>query len=648
MTKSREPIPSPAKLLALVAAMAVVPLVALGWLGWRMLQQDRALEAERLRERLDSAASLVARDIDRRLAEWEAAAADDRALLPADATWLLFDSTGVVRTRGVPIPYVPDVAIADEPAATFTAAEALEFRGGDLPKACAAYRASAGSSNPAVRAGALMRWARCLRKQQRPREALDVYVALATMAATPVGGAPADLVARRERVELLKSTGDTAAAAREASDLRSALAAGRFRIDRATFDFYRESADWPVLDANDPTVGLADAVDATWPAAHAQREGRAASTSGAIEYAAVWRPAAGGSTVLLVGRADGVLAGARRLAGDLQLRLALELAAERLTSGVMSSGDALVERVFRDPALPWSLRLTAADPTSVDTAATARRNLFVAAFALMALVVLGASYAVVRAVNTQLAVARLKSNFVAAVSHEFRTPLTAMCHLTEMLEEGGAPPNRLADYYRALGRESRRLRTMVESLLDFGRIESGRHTYAFAEVDAIDLVKQVVDEARDRSATAARRVRWLPPACGATRPAPRVRADQEALALAVRNLVDNALKYSPDTAPVSLSVATDGRLVRIAVEDAGPGISAREQREIFHRFVRGAAARAMNVMGTGIGLAMASEIVKAHGGEVTVDSVLERGSTFTIALPALAASVAPLHVPAAS
>jgi signal transduction histidine kinase len=189
---------------------------------------------------------------------------------------------------------------------------------------------------------------------------------------------------------------------------------------------------------------------------------------------------------------------------------------------------------------------------------------------------------------------------------------------------------------------------MVENLLDFGRFESGRHSYVFDDIDPVALVARVVDEVRERSAATALRMRWLPPACDSSGPAPRVRADREALALAIRNLIDNALKYSPDTAPVSVSMATDERQVRIAIEDAGPGISPTEQREVFQRFVRGAAARAMNVTGTGIGLAIASDIVKAHGGNVTVESVLQRGSTFTIVLPSAAPLTTPLQVPVAS
>ena len=104
--------------------------------------------------------------------------------------------------------------------------------------------------------------------------------------------------------------------------------------------------------------------------------------------------------------------------------------------------------------------------------------------------------------------ARLQSDFVAAVSHEFRSPLTAMCHLTEMLEDGGTPPERLPDYYRALGAR-RRLHAMVENLLDFSRVDAGRRAYQFVDTDAAELVSRVVQECRDQTPSTANRVECL-------------------------------------------------------------------------------------------------------------------------------------------
>jgi signal transduction histidine kinase len=596
-----------------------------------MLEQDQALEFDRLRTRLEQGATLIAQDLDRRLAEWETISGDRAAQVPQQSVLIRFDSSGVVGVWGTPIPYVPEVSTQDEPAAMFEAAEALEFRARDLPAACAAYRTNTGSREPMIRAGALMRWARCLRKQERPREALEAYATLATLGDVSAGGAPSELVARFERVRILTSLGETATAQAEQSRLRAALDSGRFRIDRATFQFFG---------GTDNFSELAAAVQALWTVTHGRPEGRSTWKSDSTVYAAVWRTDEASVTALLVGPLSSLIRNAQEIADGLGLQLSLDDLATQPPSA--ADGAPVLQRLIRDPALPWSLRVAVADPATAVAVTGARRRLFLAGFGLMTIVVLCASFVVVRAVQKQLAVARLKSEFVAAVSHEFRTPLTAMCHLTELLEDGHADSPRLPEYYRALGRESRRLRTLVERLLDFGRIESGRHTYVLTDVDAAHLTREVVEEIREQSTSAAQPVRWVAPSASSS--VTHIHADRDAVCLALRNLIDNALKYSSDNDPVGVSVGMDGGFVRIAVEDAGPGISAHEQRDIFSRFVRGEAARAMNVKGTGIGLALASEIAKAHGGSVSVNSVVDQGSTFTLSIPVRAATPAQIPV----
>jgi signal transduction histidine kinase len=113
----------------------------------------------------------------------------------------------------------------------------------------------------------------------------------------------------------------------------------------------------------------------------------------------------------------------------------------------------------------------------------------------------------------------------------------------------------------------------------------------------------------------------------------RVEADPEAIRVALRNLVDNALKYSPGEPAVWVECGVDDHYVAIRVRDRGPGVSGAERRKIFRRFVRGSAARATNAKGSGVGLAMVRHIVAAHGGEITVASEPGKGSVFTMLLP---------------
>ena len=261
------------KLPALFVIIAGIPLAAFGWLGWRLLEQDRALDNQRQRERLENAAGLVARELDRGLGAWEdllpAVAQGSPVALPADAVALVFDASGVRYDRGVRPPYYPLVTAAPEPSASvFAAAEVQEFRDGDLAAAAESYRRLASSKDQRVRAAALMRLARCLRKQQRFRDALAVYETLAAMRDAAVAGSPAELVARRERIALLQMIGDPDAASREAAALSSALRDGRYRLDRATFDFYSESTPAHVPDSS--ALELAHAIEEWWPVWHQQ------------------------------------------------------------------------------------------------------------------------------------------------------------------------------------------------------------------------------------------------------------------------------------------------------------------------------------------------------------------------------------------
>jgi two-component system phosphate regulon sensor histidine kinase PhoR len=634
---------SPVKLLALFVLLAGVPLVALGWLGWQLVARDRALDAQRIRERLENAAALVAAELDRSLITWDsllpAAARRDSVLLPANAVFLLFDSRGVLHQQGIRLPYYPAVYVrsADD-AALFADAEMQEFGlERNLPKALAAYRALAGSRDKSVRGAALMRLARALRQDQRVQEALAAYGELAALSGTPVAGSPAELLGRRERLALLRAIRDEDGAAREAALLTEALSEGRFLIDRATYDFFKESLPGvqPLAAEHVAATRFAIALEELWPKFLQHAGGRAAWTIEAetAAFAAVWQRTTRG-TAVIVGAIDDVLAPAREITEKLGVRVTLQDSTGRAAWGTPPASDGHITRSAAETGLPWTMHVTLVDRSSIDDVASSRRRLFGAGFALMVLIMAAAGYVVFRSVNRELTVARLQSDFVAAVSHEFRTPLTAMCHLTEMLEQGETPAERLPLYYRALGKESRRLHGMVESLLDFGRLESGRHTYELSSMDATEFVRRTVQEFRDQSGSGGHRVELLQPnARGCTL---HIRADRDALTVAVRSLLDNAVKYSPAGSPVTVCLESRDGFVGIAIQDNGAGIPQDEQRAVFKKFTRGAAARRLNVKGTGIGLTMAAEIVKAHGGRLELVSEAGAGARFTIVLPAFA------------
>jgi two-component system phosphate regulon sensor histidine kinase PhoR len=631
---------APARLVILFVLVVGIPLGVLGWAAWRIVDEDRARGADELRTRLSNAAQAAAAELDRGLASWEerlpAAVAGEARAIPSGASVLVFDAQGVVARHGAALLYHPRVAaprVASD--AVFSDIERTKEYQGHLEEAATLYRQMARSDDPHVRAGALLRLARSLGSRQRFGEALTAYEQLAAMGSTPVGisGDPSELAARKARLLLFEKTGNGEAKQREAALLGAALSDGRFLIDRATFEAY--STDLPLALPSK----LHEAVEDLWPQWQRQPAGRA-GRQGEATVVAVWRPVQDG-TAAMVGSLDLLMASASASFRDPDLRVALEDSAARAIWGAFFTDGTEARRSLRENGLPWTLRVTA-DAAAMAGDSVARRNLMAAGFGLMALVIAAASYFVFRALTREFRVARLQSEFVAAVSHEFRTPLAAMRHLTDLLEEGDVPPDRLASFYRGLGKETRRLHAMVESLLDFAKLESGRRVYDMRDSDASELAGAVVGEFREQHPSAASRIEWFQPAAE-----PRIRADREALALAIRNLLDNAVKYSPESSTVSVSVDSRDGCAHIAVTDRGMGLANQERRDIFRRFVRGRAAKALNVKGTGIGLTMAQEIVNAHGGRIAVASEPGQGSQFTIVLPlAPDALAAPASAPA--
>jgi signal transduction histidine kinase len=227
-----------------------------------------------------------------------------------------------------------------------------------------------------------------------------------------------------------------------------------------------------------------------------------------------------------------------------------------------------------------------------------------------------------------LSVARLKSDFISAVSHEFRTPLATLHQLTENLAEGRVSgEKRLHEYYKTQARATGRLTRLVDRLLDFGRMEAGAFQYRPEKVELDELVRSVVDEFEHVASTTGHRLELsiapdLKP----------IRVDREVLAQAIWNILDNAIKYSPGRPTVWIEVTREDSNAAIRIRDEGPGISMKERKFLFEKFVRGAAARSGTVKGTGIGLAMADNIVRAHKGNILLESTPGQGSTFTILL----------------
>lgn len=237
-------------------------------------------------------------------------------------------------------------------------------------------------------------------------------------------------------------------------------------------------------------------------------------------------------------------------------------------------------------------------------------------------------------VNKELALARLKSDFVSNVSHELRTPLALIRLYAETLELGRIKTQeKTQDYYRIIRKESERLTSLINNILDFSRIEAGAKEYDFRETDIADLVRNTLDTYRfqiEQQGFAFEQ--------SIESDIPPVHVDREAIARALVNLVNNSLKYSTDEKFLCVKLYRENGALKLEVIDRGIGITRREQSKIFEKFYRTGDALVHNTKGSGLGLALVRHITLAHGGEVAVESTPGKGSKFTLSLPLIKAT----------
>ncbi len=221
----------------------------------------------------------------------------------------------------------------------------------------------------------------------------------------------------------------------------------------------------------------------------------------------------------------------------------------------------------------------------------------------------------------------MRRTFVGDVSHELRTPIASIAAAAETLSDGEPDEVESAHLLRLIRRQSDRMRALIDDLMDLAQIESGAVELQREHMSIGALLKEA---AQDFEASAAERKIGIRVNIEG---APIVSGDKRRLSQVVHNLLDNAIKFSPDGAVVVLRTAAVPEGVTMAVADQGPGIPRTEQDRIFQRFYQVDRSRSKIRPGTGLGLAIVKHIVLLHGGSVEVESTLGRGSTFTVKLP---------------
>jgi len=294
-------------------------------------------------------------------------------------------------------------------------------------------------------------------------------------------------------------------------------------------------------------------------------------------------------------------------------------------------GDAprLLSVGFRERLPDWRLAVYQTPAGSPRQAVRRQVMLFTAALGVLVAVIVAGIVMTWRLMRRETEMARLKSDFVANVSHDLKTPLSVIRMFGETLEMGRVTDEgRRQEYYRVITREGERLSRLIDNVLDFSRIEGGRQTYDMAPTPVEPLIRSTLEAFAYPLAQQGFKVE-----VSVAPDLPDVTMDADAVGQALANLIDNAIKYSADDRSLTLDArVADGRLV-VAVSDRGLGIAPEEQAKIFEKFYRVGRSDTQGRRGSGVGLALVRHVAEAHGGDVTVESKPGAGSRFALRLP---------------
>ncbi len=279
---------------------------------------------------------------------------------------------------------------------------------------------------------------------------------------------------------------------------------------------------------------------------------------------------------------------------------------------------------------PWKIHILQKYPNASDRQHNLRRNVYILVVLVVIAVLFFGGFMAIKSTAKELELARLKSDFVSTVSHEFRTPLMSIRYLSEMLDTGRVSgEDKKKIYYGKISNESERLSRLIENMLDFSKIEAGMKKYQFENLSVEELVRNVAERFKEYHAH-----KLLTLDVEITDHLPYIIADREGISRALFNLLDNAVKYSGKDPVIYFRARCEGSDLFLEVQDRGAGISLDEQNKVFDKFYRSTDSVQRNIEGSGIGLTLVNHIVKAHGGEVILESDVGKGTKVTLKLSA--------------
>jgi len=293
-----------------------------------------------------------------------------------------------------------------------------------------------------------------------------------------------------------------------------------------------------------------------------------------------------------------------------------------------SAEPATATEFFEDNFPPWRIEIFRSGGETLGVLDLKRSFYFWTIITLVVILISGAVL-ISRTIAQEMAVLKLKSDFVSSVSHEFKSPLTSIKSLAERLRDGKVKDSgRMKQYFSVITQDADRLTHLVKNILDFSKIEEGKREYEFVETDLGQLVTQKIEDFQRGEIAKGMRIQTR-----ISEDIPHLDVDKEALIQALNNLLDNAVKFSLDRKEIEVIIKKDDTNVFIEVKDRGIGIPPNVLDKIFNKFYQGRNAVKQSTKGTGLGLTLVKHMVEAHGGRIAVESRVGEGSTFSIILP---------------
>ena len=298
-----------------------------------------------------------------------------------------------------------------------------------------------------------------------------------------------------------------------------------------------------------------------------------------------------------------------------------------------SLGTRLINPIIQEPLIKefpgWQIRVRVKESEVLRRNAQLRMYINIGIIVILLMVIGISIYYMFKMMHRERELSKMKTDFVSSVSHEMRTPLTTIRMIGEMFQMGSVKDEALArEYYDTLSGETERLTRLINKVLDFSRMDSGRKRYNFTLEDIDQIITSTV-KAFEKYAEANGYIIKL----NIQENLPKIKIDADAISQVILNLLDNAMKYSPVNKEINVNAYKKEENIVIDVIDKGIGIEPAKIDRIFEKFYRGEDELTRETKGTGVGLSIVKHIVDAHKGKIEIESKKGEGSTFSVILP---------------